>query len=286
VGAGGFGTLKVLPREVRQVIYGYAFEIDRPVTVKECCSPETTQRERAACRKHGIGTKLGAGRFNVVQISKAVREEAAWVVFSYGSLHIDVSSSISSYLGGGRPTTLRRLGGSKLNNQKMAMWTTASSFRFVNIQIPEDNLRHGDPMKFTDHLLQVVCSLCKRWEYQCRAYSAGPSAKSFVTVDLGSVFHEMLPFNMESQASNRYDELLEWLAIHYSGEEPDFDQLAAESTNNLKRLASIIGMHQDHAQWRILVKTELEEKDKGGSSSLHNFQVSCARNAVVFENST
>jgi hypothetical protein len=91
---------------------------------------------------------------------------------------------------------------------------------------------------------------------------------------------------MESQASDRYDELLEWLAVHYSSEEPDFDQLAAESTHNLKRLTSIIGMHQDYAQWRVLVRAEVEEKDEGGASNLHDFQVSCARNAVVFEHST
>lgn len=286
VGAGGFGTLQVLPKEVRQAIYGYAFEIDRPVTVKECCGPETTRRERAVCRKHGIGSELGAGHFNVVQISKSIREEAAWVIFSYGSLNIDASRSINTYLDGRRLTTLRRLGDSKLNKEKTALWAAAARFRFVNIHVPGDVLRYGHPTTTTDRLLQIVCWLCKRWEDQCKACGAEPSAKSFVTIELGSIFHEVLPFNIVWLPAMYDDWLCEWETDHYPGEEePDYQQIAAESAHNLQRLASMIGMHQDYAQWRVLANTELEEKDEGGANSLHNFQVNCARNGVDFEHS-
>jgi hypothetical protein len=105
VGQGGFGALEVLPMEIRQEIYAYAFDVDRAVTVKRCCLPGKTQRERDNCPKHG--NKSTGGRFNVLQVSKAMRNEAMFVVYCKGSLFLDTGNAIAPYLDGWRSTSIR-----------------------------------------------------------------------------------------------------------------------------------------------------------------------------------
>ncbi|KAF1937314.1 hypothetical protein EJ02DRAFT_515297 [Clathrospora elynae] len=281
VGKGDFGTLDVLPMEIRQEIYCLAFDTDRPVTVKECCGPDTTKRERDACRKHGMGTKLGAGRLNILQVSKAMREEALWVVFSRGSLSLEVSSAIDPYIKGYR---LMRLRGTasfiQHDTRKTTMWTTAAQFRFVRINVSENTLQYGDPTVYTDHLLGIATLLCKSWQQQ-----VGPVVTKAVHLNLDSVFHQLLPFNLESQGADRYGELLDWLYTHHPNAEPDLDKLGADAAHNLQRLVLIAGKYPRYPQWKVFVKTQLDEQDRGGAKALRAFQVGCAKNGVVFEHS-
>ena len=275
VGEGGFGTLDTLPREIRQIIYGYVLDVDRPVKIKACCGPDTTTRERNACRKHNTNS----GKFNVLQMSKAINDEASWVLYSKGSLQIEVHHPVTPYLDG-HLKSLRHLGKSiTQNKRKMTLWAVAARFRFVNIRVPESNLRYGDPAKFTGQLLEIACLLSNAWE----SIQPVMTPTNFVQLDLGTLFHQMLPFNMESQAQDKYGELLDWLSINYPCAEPDFDQIAAEAEQNLKKLASVVGMHLGRSQWKFVATTDLDEKDEGGADALRAFQVSCARNGVEFE---
>ncbi|KAF1849739.1 uncharacterized protein K460DRAFT_381670 [Cucurbitaria berberidis CBS 394.84] len=282
VGEGGFGTMSTLPKEIRQEIYGYAFDIDCPVTIKQCCGPDTTKRERQTCRKHGIATKMGAGRFNILQVSKAIREEASWVVFEQGSLHLEVARAVAPYLNGYRSQSLRHMPIFVQHNaRKTAMWTAAAQFRLIEISVPENELNFGNPLVYTDHLLGIVALLCKTWEHRLLVPSAA-TAKS-VHVNLGSVFHQMLPFNMESQAAEGYGDLLDWLFVHSPCAEPDFDKLALKTAHDLRRLVFFVGKHDGNAKWKFTAKTQLKEKDKGGARELRAFQFGCANSGVMFE---
>jgi hypothetical protein len=263
--------------EIRQEIYGYAFDTNCPVTVKTCCQPDKTKRERDACLKHGTGTKLSAGRFNILQISKAMREEAMWVVFSKGSLYLDTTSTMAPFLKGWRSKSIRGIASFiQRDAHKSAIWNTAAQFRLVKIDVPEHMVQSGDPTVFTDRLLGIATLLYKA-QHECDT-----AAKS-VHVKLGSLFHQMLPFNMESQASDRYGELLDWLCAHSPCAEPDFDKLTCESAHNLHRLVSIAGKQSGYSQWSIFAKTQLDEEDQGGARALRAFQIACAKNGVVFE---
>lgn len=93
-GKGGCGTLGVIPKEIRQKVYGFAFDLDEPVTVKMCCGPETTARERGACKKPGSGAASERGRFNILQVSKMMPSEATWVVTMQGKLVLDIDKSL------------------------------------------------------------------------------------------------------------------------------------------------------------------------------------------------
>jgi hypothetical protein len=253
---------------------GYAFDIEQPVTVKYCCTPGKTKRKLNACPKHGRGTKPDSGRFNILQVSKAIREEAMWVVYGNGSLTLDTTHVIAPYVDGCRSTSMR---GIQRDTARSAIWKTAAQFRTVKIGVPEGQLQQGDPGVFTVRLLSIATMLCK--EHQDKADTVMKSVK----VDLGSLFHEMLPFNIASQGPPRYGELLDWLCAHSPIADPDFDKLASEAAHNLQRLLFIVGKHAGHAEWKMAVKTQICEDDKGGAAALDSFQDACDMNGVVFE---
>ena len=284
VGDGGFGTLKTLPKEIRQEIYSYAFNTNRPVTIKPCCGPDTTKRERHSCRKHYISTTIGTGRFNILQLSKAIRQEASWAVFHRGTLLLAVDKTKALYLKGYRPKTPRYTPTfDHHSKRKAAMWTAAAQYRRIKIVVPEDVLASGNPTVFTGHLVCIAALLCKAWEQQGVAPSTTMSGKS-VHVNLGSLFHQMLPFNMESRAADQYGDLLDWLVSHSPCAEPDFDKLAAGCAHNLRRLVEVVGRRCGNSQWRFAARTQIDERDEGGATELRRFQVDCARNGVAFEN--
>jgi hypothetical protein len=276
-GKGGSGALGKLPKEIRQEIYAYSFGTARPVTLKNCCGPNTTERERDACRKHGVAAGIDVGRFNILRVSKEMRDDAMWVIFNQGCLSLDTMNAIAPYLKGCRSKGQRGVADVIQNDKwKSAMWNTASQFRFTTIDVPENMIQFGDPTVFTDRLISIATLLCKEQH-------GIQTVKRSVHVKLGSMFHQMLPFNMESQGESRYGELLDWLYVNYPYNDPDLDKLTLESEHNLQRLLSIIGKHSGRSQWHIFAKTEIDEKDEGGERALRAFQVGCANNGVVFE---
>ncbi|KAF2848989.1 hypothetical protein T440DRAFT_469736 [Plenodomus tracheiphilus IPT5] len=286
VGQGGFGTLDTLPREVRQMIFGYAFDSRRgnPVTVRTCCGPDTTERLRDACRKHGLVAKRDAGRFNILQVSKAIRVEASWVVYVKTALLLDMNERMAPYIPNFQLSrSLRLVGDYLLNNKRKSnFWQSASRFRSVNLRVPESTVKHGVPEAFTGHLLRTTIIFCKLWEQTDPLQPSGISR--FVRVHLGSMFQEMLPFNMESQAAARYGELLDWLCRHSPTAEPDFDRAASVCMHNLQCMLETAGNYSGRYKWGVIVQTLLDRKDEGGLEALHKFQISCAKNGVEITN--
>ncbi|KAG9190584.1 hypothetical protein G6011_08672 [Alternaria panax] len=271
---GGFGTLDALPVELRQEIYGLAFGVDVPVTVKECCNPDMSKRNRANCPKHSKLAKPDAGRFNILQVSKALREEAMWVIFGKGSLLLNTEGYMSKYFCGRWSKSLRGMNTFKATNtHQKSIWNTANQFRMINVEISEGQLQNGNPYIFIDRLVRTVSLLCTEQDQN-------QTAPKSVDVDLGSLFHRMLPFNEHSQIDDRYGDYLDWLCAHSDIHDPDHDKLAKGVKNNLQRLASIIGRYSGHDQWRVLVKTEVPDKDKGGAKALKDFCSGCEEHGV------
>ncbi|KAI4696320.1 uncharacterized protein J4E88_000495 [Alternaria novae-zelandiae] len=236
-----------------------AFDIDEPVVVKECCHPGTTKRMLELCSKHGAKTKSGAGRFNILQVSKAIRTEA--IISKY-------------YTTLPRPRTLRKvIGYRKPTTCKSALWKTANQFRIIKIHLSEELLEYGNPYAFIDRLVCIVTLLCKE---QDKDHVASKS----VHLNLGSFFQQMLPFNEKSQLDRRYGEYLDWLFFHSDTHEPDHDKLAKGIVRSLQRLVATIGKHSGREQWKILVETEIAEEDEGGAKALFDFQVACAEQGV------
>jgi hypothetical protein len=272
--------LCVLPKEIRQLIYSYILDVERAVTFRYCCGPETTKRERDACQKH----RPVAGRFNVLFLSKLIRHEASWVLHNQGSLRIDVTRTIQHYLDGSRVKSLRHMSDSIHKNSKKAlMWAAVACYRSIIILVSDRQLRMGDPALFTDHLVEIACLLGKCWEGRIVGIEYARSTTHHVRLDIGNIFHQMLPFNLKSQGGVKYGELLEWILINGDGQYPNFDRLANDAEKNLKRLARAIRMYNSQAQWKIVAEMEVRKEDEGGAKSLDIFRKSCVRNEVEFE---
>jgi len=266
--------MHVLPREIRQMIYGYAFgsDPDYPVTVKECCIPDTMDRYRSADRKHGILAAPGTHRFNILQVSKAMRMEASWVVYYTTPLILDMNHTIAPYL------LDHTLYFGKNDKKKWNFWTTAAQFHKVHLRVPESTLKYGDPGIFTEYLLRTTIMLCTLWE----DIPSQVGILRFVQVHLGSMFQEMLPFNMESQASDRYGELLDWIFMWHPTVEPDFEGIALQCAYNLQRMLSVAGSYQGKYQWTMTARSQLEENDEGGLKELRELEAGCEKNGIGF----
>ncbi|KAL1797335.1 hypothetical protein ACET3X_003941 [Alternaria dauci] len=273
---GGFGTLDALPIELRQEIYGLAFRVDESVTVKECCNPDMSKRKRANCPKHGTLAKPDAGRFNILQVSKAMRGEAMWVVFGKGTLHLNTEEYMSKYFCGRWSKSLRGMNVFKATNaHQKPIWNTANQFRTIKIEISEDQLQDGNPYIFVDRLVRTVSLLCTEQDEDQTAHKA-------VDVDLGSLFHQMLPFNEHSQIDARYGDYLDWLCVHSDIHDPDHDKLAEIVAHNLQRLVLIIGKYPGRDHWRILMKTGVPDEDEGGAKALEDMCRACEEHGVGF----
>jgi hypothetical protein len=103
-----------------------------------------------------------------------------------------------------------------------------------------------------------------------------------VEVNLGSFFHQMLPFNMDSQFSDRIGEYFDWLGVHSAIHQPDHDKLAEDVAYSLQRLAVMIGKRSGRDQWKVFVKTGIAEEHEGGAKALGDFYVGCAQYGVEF----
>jgi hypothetical protein len=201
-----------------------------------------------------------------------------WVIFNQGTLFLSTTNQIAPYIEGFRSKSQRSVADFIQNDKwKRAMWNAAGQFRCTTIDVPETMVQYGDPTVYTQRLLGIATFLCKEGQHQPH------TVRKSVHVHLGSVFHQMLPFNMESQGEARYGELLDWLCVNYPTHDPDLDKLTVEAEHNLQRLLAVVGKHAGHAQWRVFAKTQIHERDEGGAKALFDFQVGCARNGVVFE---
>jgi hypothetical protein len=163
------------------------------------------------------------------------------------------------------------------------IWMAAARFRFIRVWVPFDQHIWGDPEEFTGHLVEVACLLGKCWEDCCMQSSPTGALTHYIKFDLRYIFHEMLPFNLESQGEAKYGHLLNWLQKNYPRTELDFDNLAAVSERNLKKIVSVARLYQRHAQWTLAAYGQVPERDEGGATALSELQISCARNGVAFE---
>jgi len=285
IGQGGFGKLGVLPKEVRQIIFAYMLKAGHAVSVKQCCGPDATRRERDSCKRHGSGKSIIDGRFDILQVSKEINQEASWVLYNCIQLEISVSQSLKPYLDrNGSSRSIRHLGRlDQDSRRKTTMWAAASRFRRIIIFVPEMHLAYSDPSVFTGHLPEIAGRLGKYWQDQQANLVSEPSIAHYVTLNIGTLFQQMLPFNVESQAEEKYAELLDWIHINYPTEEPDFNTIESDSEKHLKRLVSVMGMHRKHAQWTIAARTDVAEEDEGGVKALHTLLNECITNGIVFE---
>ena len=286
VGKGGSGTLEVLPKEIRQNIYGLAFDIDEPVTVKKCCGPGTTLREREGCRKHGSPAAFEGGRFSILQVSKAIRTEASWVVLKQGLLSLKVNKTLMQYLGCYRWNNQRRSSALQLENDRKAMmWASVGRFRHVKIEMSLSTLLKSDPTLYISSLVDVASSLCQSWAqaFSLSILTTDKAPPHTVEVHLGSLFRETIPFNVGPDRETC--ELSVWASRYcvLSRSEPDFDKIAADSGHNLLRLVTVVIKYRGHTKWKFFANTQLDEDDEGGLKWLETFQAECAKHGMLLE---
>jgi hypothetical protein len=285
VGQGGCGTLEVIPKEIRQKIYGLAFGLDKPVTMKLCCGPQTTARERGACKKHGNGAVPDAGRFNILQVSKMMRSEATWVVTTQATLVLEVDKALERYLRCYRWSSQRRSTSvSADDSRKFLMWEAVSCFRDIRLELPDQVLYRGDPDVYMSDIAEAAFSICQSWAQE---QSGDVTPQRTVLVNLGFLFRSVTPFNFSYQ--NNADIALDQLGRHFAGYfQPDLAKIATDAGNNLHRLLWIVSKYRGQSNWSFIADAQLDghKAYSEGAEWLHAFQVACAGFDLPFEDSS
>ncbi|KAF3052469.1 hypothetical protein E8E11_010197 [Didymella keratinophila] len=278
VGKGGCDTLEVLPKEIRQKIYGLAFGVHNPITIKDCCGLSSTPRERGACRKHGSSVTAEAGRYNVLQVSKAINEEAQWVITTQGRLVLKFGKSLTDYLGSFRWNNQRPTNASKrVSKRKTTMWEAVGKYRHVEVQVPRKAFQGHDPASSLASLVEVAFSLCQSWTTVIPEEIPLRNIK----VDLGGLFTWSMPFNVTSD--NVSFEMSMWVCRYspVSRDPPDYTKLAQACGNNLLRLVAAVARYRGLSQWSFVADTQLDDDAEGGLSWLSIFQAECAKYGML-----
>ena len=273
----GLGTLSRLTKEIRQEIYGIALEIDRPITAKKCCTPESTFDERAECKVHS-GAK-NTGRFNILPVSKDVSEDAHWVLFNRGNLRLDLGPAFRVYFTGWKPNTNYHSSEILRLWRVRDMWLATARYRFVELVLTQEILETENPEEYTVQLYEIATRLFEGW----KDAPHGPTSpeEHSVTINLGNLFAEIIPFNAEPPVNLDQIDLL--LLINFLGPTPpDFEKIAWKCMRNLKRFISLVARCKELSKWKIVAFDQLAE-ESSGLRSLQVFKKVCDRGGVKFE---
>jgi hypothetical protein len=252
------------------------------VTTKQCCGPASTKREKDICKAHGKTVVLDTGRLNLLRVSKDVAEEASWVLYNRGRLKLELGKKLSPYFANYRPKSLRRLGKIPDAMKVKAMWMTVARYRFVELSIPRVVLRYSNPETYTENMYEVASLLLKSWEKEVhQPTSEVPHA---VTISLGELFEEILPFNI-IPTPDMDGELYFWSLVNLPGEEPDFLKIATNSGKNFMRLISIVRQNSGLSEWKMVALSEIDEESEGYKWLMH-VRRECAIAGIAFEGLT
>ena len=267
------------------MIFQYVLEDYRPVTLKECCTPTSTSRSLSLCRKHGAGTRTDTGRFAVLLLSSEIREEASWVLYNQCRLRLLIHRATKPYFPGRKLNSVHRLASLPLSSPARATWTALAKFRFIDIEVPARELVEGHPVGYTAQMLEAAALLLKTWSKTSSASSRPKTVVPHqVTIHLGTLFNEIVPFNGDLMPDS-FGDIFLWLLIHYPDvrlDAVDFDGICQDSGRNLQKLIKVIGKNKGATEWSINAVTDLEEEMSGGRKWLSALESSCAKEGLGF----
>jgi hypothetical protein len=189
------------------------------------------------------------------------------------------------YVADQSPRTVSRLNPISGAASVKTMWGAVAKYRFVDIVLQWNVTNFGNPEVCAVQLVQAASLLMKGWEKDAMQPTA--VVPHTVTIDLGSLFNETMPFNVTNEWFYSKD-IVSWALTNLTLPLPflGFQRLAATSTQYLTKLITIIGRHRGSTDWAIVAVTELDEKNKGGASCLEELRTHCSVEGVQFRNLT
>ncbi|KAF1975968.1 hypothetical protein BU23DRAFT_456912, partial [Bimuria novae-zelandiae CBS 107.79] len=303
----GSGDLDRLPKEIRQLIYSYCLDAEDPVLLKQCCGPNSTRRERASCRKHGDGCmKIGKGngltlydedlegssktygRFNVLSLSRAINEEASWLLYTRGSVLIESTTALQAYLSDTQCTFYRLP--SHATEHAKRMWLSVARFRNVCFELPWWKGSIDDPVECVYRLYEASAFLMKAWSM----LPEKPTLSPVVTVQLNALYTSIIPFNADSSFKMAYEWTAYWQPHLASNYLADFELIGETTGEIVERLLDLVGRHGGSSQWNLIAEAPDQQDDQddgsaaqadgenGGVAPLRSLEKCCALNGVAF----
>ncbi|USP76799.1 uncharacterized protein yc1106_04073 [Curvularia clavata] len=269
------GIFGKLPAEVRNNIFFKAMEVDeRPIHMKACgCVPSHLLWQVGKCDKDHAKYPVGTGRFNLLYVSKPIRQEAMQVMYTLCKLHIVVDNNIPKYLCGTR---------SKKHNLP-PMWNSIAQFHEIHIEVSPIHIKAGHPVRYTDRVLNILQNFQKH--HLASEVPIKDLARRTRIINFGNLFHSTLPFNFDNPTVRIPVVLAGWITFQSQNpREPGFHQLQIEARDNLHRIVQLIRELPHRDGWKILVNTHVDGVSNanrpGGKREFEEFKSYCEEHGV------
>jgi hypothetical protein len=160
------------------------------------------------------------------------------------------------------------------------MWENVAKFRFVDIEIPWIEMKETNPEVYLERLTQAAALLLKGWENE----GTQPTAlvRHEVTIHLGSLFNEIVPFNADPEPDPFGSEIYRWIVKCYPDLNMNYPRIAEASEVMLKKLVAIIAKNRGSTKWRFTALEELDDGKENGAQRLEDLKKSCAKAGLEF----
>ncbi|KAF2108199.1 hypothetical protein BDV96DRAFT_504954, partial [Lophiotrema nucula] len=270
------GLFSLIPREIRDIVYGCAVEVTQSVRPRSCCGIQSTTRERNSCPKHGKKTP-DSGRFSLLLVSKEIAAEASYVLHSFTKLELPIDKSIAPYLRDHVPKTMRRLGALPKDERVKAMWLSAARYRSVEISFFRDATRDMETAGVGNIVNACALLLRARQDVNTKAFSTHN-----VTINLGSLFEDVVPFGPVDLFSLVADDLTLWVMNIYWRQEEYLSELSTKAGNALKKLVELIKQHRGCSRWTLAAGADIDDDRKEARRWFRVLKSDCEKGGMEF----
>ncbi|KAF2872347.1 hypothetical protein BDV95DRAFT_475691, partial [Massariosphaeria phaeospora] len=177
------GLFEMIPREVRHMIYALAIETDRPVKLRKCCG--SSGKARRDCPNHGFWATDATSRFTLLAVSRGIGAEASWVIYSGCTLRLELENELAAHFTDAYTSSAAR-------DRK---WESAARYRHIELILPGQIVQFTPPLMYTYWLDAAVARMVDHWARNANEPTDSERALRHVTIHLGRMFSESLPFN-------------------------------------------------------------------------------------------
>jgi hypothetical protein len=226
------------------MIYGYAFDLSKPVTVKQKC--RRPKRPRGKTR-----------RFDLLRASKAIETEASWVLFNCATLLLDIGNKLRC------SQNTHRFSSDCVESRfeewgKAKMWI--AQFRLINIVLSDLDKTNS---QFPEIYLQDILVLLSYWWADCDAQASRPMR--LVEIHVGNLFSRLRSISIHGQTHGRG-----------RASERTID------LNELLLVMRGISRHGD-PEFKIIARMYSEEEKQDVLNWLVPFRIQLANEDIAFE---
>ncbi|KAA8620012.1 hypothetical protein Alg130_07531 [Pyrenophora tritici-repentis] len=223
------------------MIYEYALKAENPIEAPKkvlgftlsYCYPDRQYPEPSKKRQYQ------KGRFSLLYVCKAMKKEAAWVLYKKVPLKLEMTAMLAQYADIGIAWD------TQTNFSKISMWLNAAQYRNIQLVVPSTD-EATSLAEITELLLSTITQLLECWDIFTKTTDAIENCK--VSVQIGTLFAmKTHPSRITARPTERIRKAL-------------------------KKLGKCIGKNKDVAKWTVTAMEDIKPKKEQGRCMLRKLK--------------